>query len=158
MHYLPRRDGLAYHRYNMQHLLHARWVGSANNSLGTRADTLPHIACDPLPPPLSPRPPPGSTFTHWIADHNTLWRSPVTPLAVTTALEYYSLLGRAPGALYWAWMGVAAVCGGGSGWRVLRGMSGMGGSGAGGGFLFDGGSLGEWGGAGVAERGDAQDG
>ncbi|KAI5455009.1 hypothetical protein NCC49_002284 [Naganishia albida] len=34
----------------------------------------------------------GSTFVHWIADHNTVWRNPTTDEAARTAITYYEIL------------------------------------------------------------------
>ncbi len=84
----------------------------------------------------------GITFTHWIADHNVLWTSPVTPAAISTSISYYTILGNADPGLYWAWCGVAGIALAAAGWRVGRGLGGVKG-GEGGGWLFDGGSLGK---------------
>jgi len=83
----------------------------------------------------------GATFTHWIADHNTLWKYPVTDEAVSVAISYYTLLGSGPDSLWWIWMGVAALAMLGTGWRIARGFKNVAGRGSGGGYLFDGGSL-----------------
>ncbi|KAI5983086.1 Shr3 amino acid permease chaperone [Pisolithus albus] len=40
--------------------------------------------------------PPGSLFTHWIADSLTLWKSPVTDGYLWTGASYYSILTKAP--------------------------------------------------------------
>lgn len=34
----------------------------------------------------------GSTFVHWIADHNTVWRNPTTDEAARIAIKYYNIL------------------------------------------------------------------
>ncbi|KAL7422760.1 hypothetical protein Q5752_002054 [Cryptotrichosporon argae] len=81
----------------------------------------------------------GTTFTHWIADHNVLWRSPLTAEALQDSIAYYSLLGHGPAGLGWVYitiglLGVAAV-----GSRIVSGYRGEGdGNGD---VLFDGGSV-----------------
>jgi hypothetical protein len=51
----------------------------------------------------------GTTFTHWIADHNVLWRTPITEEALLTSISYYSLLSSAPHGLGWAYIVVGMV-------------------------------------------------
>jgi hypothetical protein len=80
----------------------------------------------------------GTTFTHWIADHNTLWRSPLTAEALVTSIRYYSVLNAAPNGIGWAYvlMGVIALASAGG--SLVKGYKGRGGE-----VLFDGGSVGE---------------
>ncbi|WWD16804.1 hypothetical protein CI109_101236 [Kwoniella shandongensis] len=78
----------------------------------------------------------GTTSTHWIADHNVLWRNPVTPEALATSVKYYSLLNAAPKGLGWVYViiglvAILSVCG-----RGIKGYKGNGGE-----VLFDGGSF-----------------
>ncbi|KAK8861293.1 hypothetical protein IAR55_002112 [Kwoniella newhampshirensis] len=78
----------------------------------------------------------GTTFTHWIADHNVLWRNPVTSDALATSVRYYSYLSSAPRGLGWVYcsiglVAILSVCG-----RGIKGYKGNGGE-----VLFDGGSL-----------------
>ncbi|WVO24245.1 uncharacterized protein IAS62_005609 [Cryptococcus decagattii] len=78
----------------------------------------------------------GTTFTHWIADHNVLWKSPVTTDAITHSIEYYSLLSSAPSGLGWFYIAVGLVLilsAGGRSIKAYRRTSGE--------VLFDGGSL-----------------
>ncbi|XAO26860.1 hypothetical protein I312_105701 [Cryptococcus bacillisporus CA1280] len=78
----------------------------------------------------------GTTFTHWIADHNVLWKSPVTTEAINRSIEYYSLLSSAPSGLGWVYIAVGLVLmlsAGGRSIKAYRGTSGE--------VLFDGGSL-----------------
>lgn len=78
----------------------------------------------------------GTTFTHWIADHNVLWRSPLTPAALEQSIRYYALIGQGSPALGWAYLGIgiasmlAALTKLISGWRGKSGE-----------VLFDGASL-----------------
>ena len=79
----------------------------------------------------------GTTFTHWVVDHNVLWASPTTPKALEMAIAYYSLLASAPEGMGWAYivLGVSAVLAAAS--RLTQGMR-QGESEV----LFDGGSVG----------------
>lgn len=82
---------------------------------------------------------PGTTFTHWIADHNVLWRSPVTAEAINHSIEYYSLLSSAPSGLGWVYVAVGLVLMLSAGGRSIKGYRGTSGE-----VLFDGGSLGKF--------------
>ncbi|WVR04108.1 hypothetical protein IAU60_001107 [Kwoniella sp. DSM 27419] len=78
----------------------------------------------------------GTTFTHWIADHNILWRAPVTADAIGSSIRYYSLLGNAPHAMAWLYAVVGFVALLSTGGRAVKGYRGQGGE-----VLFDGGSI-----------------
>lgn len=78
----------------------------------------------------------GTTFTHWIADHNVLWRSPVTTEAISHSIKYYSLLASAPNGLGWVYIAVGLVLLLSAGGRSIKGYRGSSGE-----VLFDGGSL-----------------
>ncbi|OXB33511.1 hypothetical protein J007_06819 [Cryptococcus neoformans] len=81
----------------------------------------------------------GTTFTHWIADHNVLWRSPVTTEAISHSIKYYSLLASAPNGLGWVYIAVGLVLLLSAGSRSIKGYRGSSGE-----VLFDGGSLGKF--------------
>ncbi|OWZ26648.1 hypothetical protein C356_06885 [Cryptococcus neoformans c45] len=81
----------------------------------------------------------GTTFTHWIADHNVLWRSPVTTEAISHSIKYYSLLASAPNGLGWVYIAVGLVLLLSAGGRSIKGYRGSSGE-----VLFDGGSLGKF--------------
>lgn len=51
----------------------------------------------------------GTTFTHWIADHNVLWSSPLTPAALEQSIRYYGMLAGGTAALGWVYLGVLLV-------------------------------------------------
>ncbi|WVN90363.1 uncharacterized protein L203_105599 [Cryptococcus depauperatus CBS 7841] len=51
----------------------------------------------------------GTTFSHWIADHNVLWKTPITKEAINQSIEYYSLLDSAPVGMGWAYIVVGSV-------------------------------------------------
>ncbi|RXK35668.1 hypothetical protein M231_07041 [Tremella mesenterica] len=78
----------------------------------------------------------GTTFTHWIADHNVLWRFPLTSEAILESITYYSLLSAAPPWMGWVYVGVGASALLSSGGRGVKGWRGMNGE-----MLFDGGSV-----------------
>ncbi|TXT10998.1 hypothetical protein VHUM_01749 [Vanrija humicola] len=78
----------------------------------------------------------GTTFTHWIADHNVLWRSPVTPAALEQSIRYYSLLGHGPDGLGWVYIAVGVAALVAAGGKLVSGWRGKGGE-----VLFDGASL-----------------
>ncbi|WWC59909.1 uncharacterized protein I303_102471 [Kwoniella dejecticola CBS 10117] len=78
----------------------------------------------------------GTTFTHWIADHNVLWRSPVTPDALVTSIKYYSYLSNAPNGMGWVYIAVGLVALLSASGRAVKGYRGQGGE-----VLFDGGSI-----------------
>lgn len=80
----------------------------------------------------------GTTFTHWIADHNVLWRSPLTTDALDQSITYYSLLSSAPAGLGWVYVAVGIIAIASTGGRIVKGFSGENGE-----VLFDGGSLSE---------------
>ncbi|RSH94342.1 hypothetical protein EHS25_004145 [Saitozyma podzolica] len=46
----------------------------------------------------------GTTFTHWIADHNVLWRTPLTSEALESSIKYYSILSNSPTGLGWVYI------------------------------------------------------
>ncbi|WRT65387.1 uncharacterized protein IL334_002330 [Kwoniella shivajii] len=75
----------------------------------------------------------GTTFTHWIADHDVLWRSPVTPDALATSIKYYSFLSNAPSGLGWVYIAVGIVALLSAGGRAMKGYQGQSGE-----ILFDG--------------------
>ncbi|KAK6906882.1 hypothetical protein I203_100869 [Kwoniella mangroviensis CBS 8507] len=81
----------------------------------------------------------GTTFTHWIADHNVLWRSPVTPDALVTSIKYYSYISNAPNGMGWFYIAVGIVALLSAGGRAVKGYQGQGGE-----VLFDGGSIVLW--------------
>ncbi|KAL7413563.1 hypothetical protein BDY24DRAFT_58579 [Mrakia frigida] len=74
----------------------------------------------------------GSTFTHWIVDHNTLWRSPVTEPALLTSLSYYSSYVSAPPVVFGVWIATVGIAVGALAWKTVKGW--REGTGA---FLFD---------------------
>nr|ODN98665.1 hypothetical protein L204_02629 [Cryptococcus depauperatus CBS 7855] len=78
----------------------------------------------------------GTTFSHWIADHNVLWKTPITKEAINQSIEYYSLLDSAPVGMGWAYIVVGSVLLLSIGGRSVKGYRGKGGE-----VLFDGGSL-----------------
>ncbi|GMK54398.1 hypothetical protein CspeluHIS016_0109840 [Cutaneotrichosporon spelunceum] len=78
----------------------------------------------------------GTTFTHWIADHNVLWRSPLTPAALETSIRYYALVGSGVSALGWVYLGVGAASILAAATRLVTGWRGQSGE-----VLFDGASL-----------------
>nr|XP_019012358.1 uncharacterized protein I206_03205 [Kwoniella pini CBS 10737]OCF51139.1 hypothetical protein I206_03205 [Kwoniella pini CBS 10737] len=84
-------------------------------------------------------PSPGTTFTHWIADHNVLWRSPITPEALVTSIKYYSYLSNAPHGMGWVYIAVGLVALASAGGRAVKGYKGQGGE-----VLFDGGAIVLW--------------
>ena len=52
----------------------------------------------------------GSTFHHWVADHNTLWLNPTTEEAVSRTIKYYVLLGSVRHTpLPYLWLATAGV-------------------------------------------------
>lgn len=79
----------------------------------------------------------GTTFTHWVVDHNVLWANPTTPKALDRAITYYALLASAPDGMGWAYiaLGVSAILSAAS--RLSKGMRGGESE-----VLFDGGSVG----------------
>lgn len=64
----------------------------------------------------------GTTFTCWVADHNVLWRSPLTVDAVENSLRFYSLVADAPGWLGWAYSFVMLVAVLSVGGRLFKGF------------------------------------
>ncbi|ORY25241.1 ER membrane protein SH3-domain-containing protein [Naematelia encephala] len=78
----------------------------------------------------------GTTFTHWIADHNVLWRSPLTSDALQQSITYYSILATAPAGLGWVYVAVGVLALGSSAGRLWKDFLGKGGE-----VLFDGGSI-----------------
>jgi hypothetical protein len=79
----------------------------------------------------------GTTFTHWIVDHNVLWTSPTTVEALERSIKYYSFLADAPEGMGWAYIAVglaAIISAGGQLSKVLKGGQSE--------VLFDGGSVG----------------
>ncbi|KAJ9112202.1 hypothetical protein QFC20_002383 [Naganishia adeliensis] len=90
----------------------------------------------------------GSTFVHWIADHNTVWRNPTTDEAARTAITYYEILAgssspaaRGDSAMLenlWLVIGLVAIVLCGS--RAANGMLGIreDDNESNGGYLFDG--------------------
>ncbi|WVQ94370.1 hypothetical protein IAU59_001449 [Kwoniella sp. CBS 9459] len=81
----------------------------------------------------------GTTFSHWIADHNVLWRSPITTDALVSSITYYSYLSDAPKGMVWVYVGVGIVALLSAGGRAVKGYKGQGGE-----VLFDGGSIVLW--------------
>ncbi|OCF42505.1 hypothetical protein I317_03621 [Kwoniella heveanensis CBS 569] len=81
----------------------------------------------------------GTTFTHWIADHNVLWRSPITTDALVSSITYYSFLSDAPKGMVWVYVGVGIIALLSAGGRAVKGYKGQGGE-----VLFDGGSIVLW--------------
>lgn len=78
----------------------------------------------------------GTTFTHWIADHNVLWRTPLTAEAVDVSIAYYSIVSEGPSWLSGVYLSVVAVAllsSGGRLWKVWQGQQGE--------MLFDGASV-----------------
>ena len=80
----------------------------------------------------------GTTFTHWIADHDVLWRMPLTPEAIHIAIQYYSLLSAAPRGMSTTYLAMVLLALGSAGGRLVKGWSYRSGE-----VLFDGGSVGE---------------
>ncbi|ODN76962.1 hypothetical protein L202_05526 [Cryptococcus amylolentus CBS 6039] len=78
----------------------------------------------------------GTTFTHWIADHNVLWKTPVTEEAIHKSITYYSLLSSSSRGLGWAYILVGIILVLSIGGRSYKGYHRKGGE-----VLFDGGSL-----------------
>lgn len=79
----------------------------------------------------------GTTFTHWVVDHNVLWTSPTTSHALERSITYYSLINSAPEGLGWTYMilGISAIwSAAGRLSKVLKGGQSE--------VLFDGGSVG----------------
>lgn len=114
------QHGLARNAIDERNVLSSRYVHSPY-----QRDTHSHLV--------------GTTFTHWIADHNVLWRTPLTEDAVKTSIQYYSLLHSAQqGYLGWAYLFVGCLAIAAAGGRMLKGLT----MGEGGEVLFDGGSLG----------------
>lgn len=64
----------------------------------------------------------GTTFACWVADHNVLWRSPLTADAVENSLRFYSLVADAPGWLGWAYSSVTVVAVLSVGGRLFKGL------------------------------------
>jgi hypothetical protein len=95
----------------------------------------------------------GSTFAHWIADHNTVWINDTTDDAARTAITYYKILAgssspeaHADSTLLqniWLCMGVVATIMCGS--RAINGMKDIRNEDneSNGGYLFDGACTGE---------------
>ncbi|KAG7567062.1 hypothetical protein FFLO_01188 [Filobasidium floriforme] len=80
----------------------------------------------------------GSTFHHWIADHNTLWTNPTTEEAVSRAVRYYTLLGSVRYTpLPYIWLAIACIAAGTMAWRSIRGLTSSKGEKFNGGYLFD---------------------
>ena len=80
----------------------------------------------------------GSTFHHWIADHNTLWTNPTTEEAVVRAVRYYTLLGSVRYTpLPYIWLAIAVVAASTMAWRAIRGLTSSKGERFNGGYLFD---------------------
>jgi len=75
----------------------------------------------------------GALFTHWIADHLTLWKTPVTDEHLWTAASYYSILAKVPDGCLYVLAAIAAVGGGTMVWSLndLRAEN----------IMFDGGSI-----------------
>ncbi len=78
----------------------------------------------------------GTTFTHWIADHNVLWNSPVTSEALAESIRYYALLGTGPQFLAYIYVGIGVAALIAAGWKLHSGWRGKGGE-----VLWDGASL-----------------
>ena len=78
----------------------------------------------------------GTTFTHWIADHNVLWRSPLTKDALEQSIYYYSLLSNAPTGLGWVYIAAGVLALASAGGRMMKDWKGRHGE-----VIFDGGSL-----------------
>ncbi|WVQ74384.1 hypothetical protein IAR50_003985 [Cryptococcus sp. DSM 104548] len=78
----------------------------------------------------------GTTFTHWIVDHNVLWKTPVTEEAIHKSIAYYSLLSNSSRGLGWAYILVGIILVLSIGGRSYKGYYRKGGE-----VLFDGGSL-----------------
>jgi hypothetical protein len=97
----------------------------------------------------------GSTFVHWIADHNTVWRNPTTDEAARIALKYYQILAgstsdaaRGDSAmLETIWLVVGSVATLLCGSRAVSAMLGLreDDNESNGGYLFDGACTGEFG-------------
>lgn len=81
----------------------------------------------------------GTTFSHWIADHDVLWRSPLTTQAVANSVAYYSFLSSATPGLGWVYIAVCLLGVGSAVGRTFKGARGTRGE-----VLFDGGSMGKW--------------
>ncbi|KLT39371.1 hypothetical protein CC85DRAFT_288626 [Cutaneotrichosporon oleaginosum] len=78
----------------------------------------------------------GTTFTHWIADHNVLWRSPLTPAALEQSIRYYALVGSGAPALGWVYLGIGLASSLAALTKLVTGWRGQSGE-----VLFDGASL-----------------
>ncbi|BEI80130.1 hypothetical protein CcaverHIS002_0106590 [Cutaneotrichosporon cavernicola] len=78
----------------------------------------------------------GTTFTHWIADHNVLWRSPLTPAALEQSIRYYALVGSGAPVLGWVYLGVGLASSLAALTKLVTGWRGQSGE-----VLFDGASL-----------------
>lgn len=78
----------------------------------------------------------GTTFTHWIADHNVLWRSPLTPAALEQSIRYYTLIGSGPPLLGWVYVGLVGLAIAAATAKLVSGWRGRSGE-----VLFDGASL-----------------
>jgi hypothetical protein len=81
----------------------------------------------------------GTTFTHWIADHNVLWRTPLTSEALESSIKYYSILSNSPTGLGWVYIAVGGVAMASATGRLIKGLRGNRGE-----IVFDGASVGEW--------------
>lgn len=80
----------------------------------------------------------GSTFHHWVVDHNTFWTNPATEEAISRALKYYTLLGSVRYTpLPYIWLAVAGVALVTMAWRAGKGLLNSQGERFGGGHLFD---------------------
>lgn len=101
--------------------------------LGELGSSNPPLHLDPSPPSRLTA---GTTFTHWIADHNVLWRSPLTSEALAESIRYYALVGAGPPALAYVYVAVGVAALVASGWKLHSGWRGKGGE-----VLFDGASL-----------------
>lgn len=91
-------------------------------------------------------PPTGTTFTHWIADHNVLWSSPLTPGALEQSIRYYALIAGGSAALGWVYIGVLLVAFVAAAGKLCSDW------GKGGEILFDGASVCEYYGSGRGVR------
>jgi hypothetical protein len=80
----------------------------------------------------------GTTFTHWIADHNVLWRTPLTSEALESSIKYYSILSNSPSGMGWVYIAVGGVAMASATGRLIKGFRGDRGE-----IVFDGASVGE---------------
>lgn len=81
----------------------------------------------------------GTSYTHWIVDHDTLWRSPTPPHAISTSLAYYGILSGGSPRLAWFWVATCLIAIASIGGRCavgLRELRREGGVNTGG-YLFD---------------------